>query len=181
MLLKASIRLPEHALGGYGQRELRDAGRPAGPCRAPTCGPPTCIFMHRNPSLGMPAHAADRALTPDRSDTGNCPTSPRRRALMATDRVIPCLTLWDLTIASTSSDYVCPARRSCLFPRGPSGVCVGQGNHAVAARSVAAARRRFVRLPGRNSVAPLPATTGLTTKFSWSTRPCSSSVWASWP
>ena len=39
----------------------------------------------------------------------------------AADRVIPCLTLWDLAIAKLvpSSGYVCPARRSCLF-RSPS-------------------------------------------------------------
>ena len=35
-----------------------------------------------------------------------------------------------------------------------------------------------MRLPGRNSVVPLPAMTGLMTKFSLSTRPCSSRVWA---
>ena len=53
------------------------------------------------PLRGPSSHAADRALTLDRSGTGNCPTSPRRRALMATDRVIRCLTLWGLAIAST--------------------------------------------------------------------------------
>jgi hypothetical protein len=56
---------------------------------------------------------------PVRATVGALSTTVDWFTAHAADRVIPCLTLWDLAIASTFTRHVCPARRSCLF-RSPS-------------------------------------------------------------
>ena len=126
------------------------------------CGRTAVCARHSRPCLSAPSEPTRSTRCRAPPLVGGYPVEVVCRSCLVDQALVPGRGLRLLASASSS------------------GVCVGQGSHAVAAlggRDQAQVRA----LAGAEQLVPLPAMTGLMTKFGLSTRPCSSRVWASWP